>query len=82
MEVAEILSMKYPFGREHEASIQLLFRSFCNNLFIGQFECARASIKELHSQSSFLRHPVKEILKRALDAWCKRQVKLNCNVKL
>ena len=72
MEVAELLAVKYPFGREHEASTQLLFRSFCNNLFIGQFEWARASIQELHDQRSFLRCQVKNIFQKALERWCER----------
>ncbi|XP_067942790.1 zinc finger FYVE domain-containing protein 26-like [Watersipora subatra] len=70
MEFAELLAHKYHFGREHEASIQLLFRSFCNNLYIGQFELARASIKELHQQRSFLKYHVKDVFSKALDRWC------------
>lgn len=72
MEFAELLAHKYHFGREHEASIQLLFRSFCNNLYIGQFELARASIKELHQQRSFLKYHVKDVFSKALDRWCTR----------
>ena len=69
MEVAEILAQRYPFGREHEASVQLHFRSFCNSLFLGQFECARAAINELHEQRSFLRTTVRDILRKPLQKW-------------
>jgi len=72
MEVAEILALRYPFGREHEASVQLLFRSFCNYIYIGQFECAKACIETLHSEQKNLRYPVKDVLQKVVNKWCTR----------
>jgi len=67
MEVAEILALRYPFGREHEVSVQLMFRDFSNNLFLGQFELARASLGELNKNKTMLSNSVVGILENLIE---------------
>ncbi|KAL5009258.1 hypothetical protein ScPMuIL_014839 [Solemya velum] len=41
-------------GKEREYSMKLLFKFFCNNLYLGQWELARACLKQLHEESSLI----------------------------
>ena len=42
--------VQHPFGRENEVSVRRLLYSFCNNLYLGQWELAEACTNELHEQ--------------------------------
>ena len=52
----------HPFGREDEVSCEQLFKFFCNNLHLGQWELARACIPQLHKQKSALHGNVENVL--------------------
>ena len=52
----------HPFGRENEVSVKQLFQTFCINLNLGQWECARACIKELHEQHELTDLNIKSVL--------------------
>ena len=47
-------STSHPFGRENEVSIRQLLKFFCNNLYLGQWELARACLVELYDQRALL----------------------------
>lgn len=53
----------HPFGRENEVSIHKLWQSFCNHLYLGQWEFARACINELYDQRALLGRDVLAVLK-------------------
>lgn len=41
----------FPLGKERDYSMKLLFKFFCNNLYLGQWELARSCIKQLHEEA-------------------------------
>lgn len=43
----DVLSLEHNFGKEIETSIQQLFNYFCNNLNLGQWQAAKACLKQL-----------------------------------
>ena len=53
----------HPFGRENEVSLKSLYQFFCNNIYLGQWELARACIKELNDQCDLLGIDIKDTLK-------------------
>ena len=56
-------AQEHPFGRENEVSLRQLFKFFCNNLYLGQWELARACVKELHQQRELLGLSIQDVLK-------------------
>ena len=54
----------HPFGRENEVSLRKLWQSFCNHLYLGQWEFARSCISELHEQRELLGINVTDVLKK------------------
>ena len=51
------------FGSEQEVSVLKLLRLFCNNLYLGQWEFAKACIDQLHAEGSFLKLEILDILR-------------------
>ena len=60
-------NLKHPFGRENEVSVQLLFKSFCNNVYLGQWGLASACLKELHEQRDILGKDIVNILQHIAE---------------
>jgi hypothetical protein len=56
--------LKHPFGRENEVSVQLLFKSFCNHIHLGQWELASACVKELNEQRDILGRDITYVLRQ------------------
>ncbi|XP_076098495.1 uncharacterized protein LOC143068375 isoform X2 [Mytilus galloprovincialis] len=52
----------FPVGKETEHSIKLLFKFFCNNLFLGQWELARSCIARLNDEKAWLKADIRKIL--------------------
>lgn len=55
-------SFTFPVGKENEHSVKLLFKFFCNNLYLGQWELARACISRLHSEKQHLTVAIRDVL--------------------
>lgn len=48
------IETQHPFGRENEFSLKLLNKYFFNNLYLGQWEAAKASFRALNAQVSLI----------------------------
>ena len=46
-----------------EESIKYLFRFFCNNLYLGQWQLAKASLQQLFREKEATAVPISEVLK-------------------
>lgn len=46
-----------------DKSIQNLFRFFCNNLYLGQWQLAKGSLVRLHTKGEAGGIPISEVLK-------------------
>lgn len=57
----------HPFGRENEVAVGQLWKFFCNNVYLGQWELARAVAKELYQQREVLGSSVTDILRRIIE---------------
>ena len=44
-------------------SIKYLFRFFCNNLYLGQWQLAKSSLQQLYVEQSTTSFPITDILK-------------------
>ncbi len=53
---------EYPFGKEVQVSSERLFTSFCNNLWLGQWELARSCIGQLRKQKDLCNQDVDRLL--------------------
>ncbi len=52
---------QHPFGQEEHVSAEQLFKSFCNNLYLGQWELARACGLRLSEIEDFERRRPQDI---------------------
>jgi hypothetical protein len=43
----DVMLLEHHFGKEIETSIQQLFNYFCNNFYLGQWQAAKACLKQL-----------------------------------
>lgn len=57
----------HPFGCENEVSVRQLFTFFCNSLYLGQWELARACVAELHQQKDLLQIDICAILRNIAE---------------
>ena len=64
---ATALHVTHPFDDEDNVSLHHLFTSFCNNVALGQWELARASLRALFRRREELGKPLKEILRALID---------------
>ena len=79
--------INHPFGRENEFALKLLSRYFFNNVYLGQWEAAKASLLELNAQQSLIPDFKTEdilynIVERPSDMWYVIEIKLFCLVFL
>ena len=58
---------QFPFGNEQGESVRLLFRFFCNNLYLGQFELVRACVAQLAAQGPQFGVDIGQILKQIVE---------------
>lgn len=54
--------VNHPFGRENEVGLHQLQTSFCNHLYLGQWESARACIGELLEQKQLAKEDILQIV--------------------
>ena len=55
-------SFTFPVAKEKEHSVQLLYKFFCNNLYLGQWELARACISRLHVEKQLISTEIRDVL--------------------
>eukprot|EP00058_Branchiostoma_floridae_P025167 XP_002610657.1 hypothetical protein BRAFLDRAFT_65848 [Branchiostoma floridae] len=53
----------HPFGREEAVAVSQLFVCFCNNVYLGQWELARACVEQLHRCREKTPCDIQDILK-------------------
>jgi zinc finger FYVE domain-containing protein 26 len=58
----DVLSLEHNFGREIETSIQQLFTFFCNNISLGQWQLAKACLKQLYLNKKSFKFDLDEII--------------------
>jgi hypothetical protein len=57
-----IMSLEHYFGKEVETSINQLFVSFCNNISIGQWQLAKACLRQLDANKKSLKFDLNAIM--------------------
>ncbi|XP_036363256.1 zinc finger FYVE domain-containing protein 26-like [Octopus sinensis] len=62
-----VASQAFPFGNELRESVRLLFRFFCNNIYLGQFELARACVPYLAQHGTHYGVDIGQILKQIVE---------------
>ncbi|KAL3872697.1 hypothetical protein ACJMK2_035906 [Sinanodonta woodiana] len=55
------MESEFPLGHEKEFSQHLLYRFFCNHLYLGQWELANACIQQLHSGSVSIQDVLQDV---------------------
>ena len=63
----DVLLLEHNFGKEIETSIRQLFTFFCNNINLGQWQIAKACLKQLHSNKKNLKSDLNEVLNSVVD---------------
>ena len=63
----DVLSLEHQFGNETETSIQKLFIFFCNNIRLGQWQLAKACIKQLEFSKKSFNFNLNDILNDIID---------------
>lgn len=58
----DVLSLEHYFGKEIETSLQQLFNYFCNNIYIGQWQMAKACLKQLDSNKKIFKFDFTSVL--------------------
>ncbi len=58
----DVLSIEHSFGNEFQASIKQLFKFFCNNINLGQWEAAKACIDQLLANNDVLKFNFNELI--------------------
>ena len=58
----DALSIEHNFGREIETSIHQLFNYFCNNINLGQWQIAKACLKQLDANRKNFKFDLNTIL--------------------
>ncbi|OWF55424.1 Zinc finger FYVE domain-containing protein 26 [Mizuhopecten yessoensis] len=53
----------FPYKEERRYSVERLFRYFCNNLYLGQWEVARACLQQLHREGQLIGRNIKDFLR-------------------
>ncbi|XP_069118425.1 uncharacterized protein [Argopecten irradians] len=57
----------FPYKEERRYSVKRLFRYFCNNLNLGQWEVARTCLHQLHHESKLIGRNIREILRDIIE---------------
>lgn len=58
----DVLSIEHNFGKEIETSIHQLFNYFCNNINLGQWQIAKACLKQLDANRKNFKFDFNQIL--------------------
>ena len=58
----DVLSLGHNFGKEIETSLQQLFIYFCNNVNLGQWQAAKACLKQLEENKKIFKFDFDAIL--------------------
>jgi hypothetical protein len=58
----DVLSLEHHFGKEIETSLQQLFVYFCNNINLGQWQSAKACLKQLDANKKIFKFDFDAIL--------------------
>jgi hypothetical protein len=61
------LSLEHSFGKENETSNQLLFVYFCNNIQLGQWQSAKALLKQLETNKLNLKFDLSSVLQDIIE---------------
>lgn len=56
----------FPFGRENVVSSEHLFTFFCNNLYLGQWEQARAALLQLDREQRLTNIDIRELVESVI----------------
>ena len=51
----DLMALEHHFGKEIETSTQQLFNYFCNNIYLGQWQAAKACLKQLFSSQTYFK---------------------------
>ena len=49
------MALEHHFGKEIETSTQQLFNYFCNHIYLGQWQAAKACLKQLFSSQAYFK---------------------------
>ena len=52
-----------PYESRKQQSVENLFKFFCNNLYLGQWQLAKASLQQLHRERGATSQPISEVVK-------------------
>ena len=63
----DVMSLEHNFGKEIETSLQQLFVYFCNNINLGQWQAAKACLKQLNANKNMLKFDFDVILADLID---------------
>jgi zinc finger FYVE domain-containing protein 26 len=63
----DVLSIEHYFGKEIETSFQQLFIYFCNNINLGQWQVAKACLKQLDANKKSFKYDFDSVLSDIID---------------
>ncbi len=63
----DVLSLEHNFGKEVETSLQQLFVYFCNNVDLGQWQAAKACLKQLEANKKSFKFDFDVILANLIE---------------
>jgi len=56
------MDVEHSFVNEREKSVLLLFKHFCNNVYLGQWEAAKADARQLNVQGDAVVVSIRDVL--------------------
>lgn len=63
----DVLSIEHYFGKEIETSFQQLFIYFCNNINLGQWQVAKACLKQLDANKKSFKYDLDSVLSDIIE---------------
>ena len=63
----DVMLLEHQFGREIETSQHQLFTYFCNNFYLGQWQMAKACLKQLHSSKTNFKFDLTTLLRDVIE---------------
>ena len=63
----DVLSLEHHFGKEVETSFHQLFTYFCNNINLGQWQMARACLKQLDANKKLFKTDFRSMLAEIIE---------------
>lgn len=58
----DVMSLEHNFGKEIETSLHQLFNYFCNNINLGQWQAAKACLKQLELNKNNFKFDLNSVL--------------------